>query len=70
MRLDDKLDLCKRYVRIEGLRLGERLTMNWRISETKESAKIPLLLLQPLLENAIYHGVQPVPEGGYDRFQS
>ena len=64
VRLDDELDLCKRYVRIEGLRLGERLTMNWRISETKESAKIPLLLLQPLLENAIYHGVQPIPEGG------
>lgn len=47
VRLDDELDLCERYVRIEGLRLGERLTMNWRISETKESAKIPLLLLQP-----------------------
>ena len=41
VRLDDELDLCKRYVRIEGLRLGERLTMNWRISETKESAKYP-----------------------------
>jgi two-component system sensor histidine kinase AlgZ len=47
VRLDDELDLCERYVRIEGLRLGEHLTMNWRISETKESAKIPLLLLQP-----------------------
>ena len=64
VRLEDELDLCKRYVRIEGLRLGERLVMNWTISETKESPKIPLLLLQPLLENAIYHGVQPIPEGG------
>ena len=64
VRLEDELDLCQRYVRIEGLRLGERLVMNWTISETKDSPKIPLLLLQPLLENAIYHGVQPIPEGG------
>lgn len=64
VRLEDELDLCQRYVRIEGLRLGERLVMNWTISETKSSPKIPLLLLQPLLENAIYHGVQPIPEGG------
>ncbi|MEZ7818413.1 MAG: two-component system sensor histidine kinase AlgZ [Candidatus Azotimanducaceae bacterium] len=64
VRLEDELDLCQRYVRIEGLRLGERLVMNWAISEAKELAKIPLLLIQPLLENAIYHGVQPIPEGG------
>jgi two-component system sensor histidine kinase AlgZ len=68
VRLEDELDLCRRYVRIEGLRLGERLIMNWTISETKESPKIPLLLLQPLLENAIYHGVQPIPEGGTIEF--
>ena len=64
MLLGDELDLCERYVRIEALRLGERLVMNWTISETKDSPKIPPLLLQPLLGNAIYHGVQPIPEGG------
>jgi len=68
VRLEDELDLCRRYVRIEGLRLGERLVMNWTIAEAKVSPKIPLLLLQPLLENAIYHGVQPIPEGGTINF--
>lgn len=68
VRLEDELDLCERYVRIEGLRLGERLIMKWAIAETKESPKIPLLLIQPLLENAIYHGVQPIPEGGTIEF--
>jgi two-component system sensor histidine kinase AlgZ len=62
--LGDELDLYERYVRIEALRLGERLVMNWTISETKDSPKIPLLLLQPLLENAISYGVQPIPEAG------
>lgn len=62
--IDDELDLCERYLRIEGLRLGERLKIDWRIDENSEKALIPLLTLQPLLENAIYHGIQPLPEGG------
>ena len=62
--LATNIDLCGQYVRIEALRLGERLVMNWTINETKESPKIPMLLRQPLLENAISHGAQPIPEGG------
>lgn len=72
--LADELDLCQRYVRIESLRLGERLQTKWDIaplnqseelqSHGLQSVKIPLLTLQPLLENAIYHGIQPIPEGG------
>ncbi len=67
--LADELDLCQRYVRIESLRLGDRLQTQWDIatlpeSEGLQSVKIPLLTLQPLLENAIYHGIQPIPEGG------
>lgn len=77
--LADELDLCQRYVRIESLRLGERLQTQWDIepfgqsegiqsegiqSQSLQSVKIPLLTLQPLLENAIYHGIQPIPEGG------
>jgi two-component system sensor histidine kinase AlgZ len=62
--LADELALCERYVRIEGLRLGERLSIQWDIGEHPEGLKIPLLTLQPLLENAIYHGIQPLPEGG------
>ncbi|MCZ6890120.1 MAG: sensor histidine kinase [Gammaproteobacteria bacterium] len=62
--LADELALCERYVRIEGLRLGDRLVLDWQIEETGQPVKIPLLTLQPLLENAIYHGIQPLPEGG------
>lgn len=62
--LQEELDLCERYVRIEALRLGDRLRLEWDIEEAARPVKIPLLTLQPLLENAIYHGVQPIPEGG------
>ena len=61
--LEEELDLCRRYIRIEALRLGDRLEMDWQI-ESVGDAQIPLLTLQPLLENAIYHGVQPLPDGG------
>jgi len=62
--LTDELELCERYVRIEHLRLGDRLKVAWDIGEYPDGLKIPLLTLQPLLENAIYHGIQPLPEGG------
>jgi len=62
--LAEELALCERYVRIERLRLGDRLKIDWDIGPRTESVKIPLLTLQPLLENAIYHGIQPLPEGG------
>ena len=62
--IDDEIELCRRYMRIEYLRLGNRLNIDWRIEKTQGSARIPLLTLQPLLENAVYHGIQPLPEGG------
>ncbi len=62
--LSEELELCERYVRIEQLRLGERLHLVWDIGEYPDGLKIPLLTLQPLLENAIYHGIQPLPDGG------
>jgi two-component system sensor histidine kinase AlgZ len=62
--LEEELDLCERYLRIEGLRLGERLKLDWQIADMNERVLIPLLTLQPLLENAIYHGIQPLAEGG------
>ncbi len=64
VQLADELDLCERYVRIEALRLGDRLKLNWQVETPGRGVKIPLLTLQPLLENAIYHGIQPLPEGG------
>ncbi|CAN0587235.1 unnamed protein product, partial [Ectocarpus sp. 12 AP-2014] len=62
--LKDELDLCRRYLDIEALRLGERLTLEWHIAPDLDKQAIPPLTLQPLLENAIYHGIQPRPEGG------
>lgn len=62
--LEQELELCRRYIRIESLRLGERLEIDWSVPALPPEARIPLLTLQPLLENAIYHGIQPLPEGG------
>lgn len=62
--LADELELCRRYARIEKLRMGERLQMTWRVDGVPATLAIPSLSLQPLLENAIYHGIQKLPEGG------
>ena len=62
--LADEVDLCKRYAGIEKLRLGDRLNIEWQYETIDRRARIPLLTLQPLLENAIYHGIQPLPDGG------
>ncbi len=62
--LDDELDLCRRYLRIEQLRLGARLQIDWQLDDLPGVLPIPSLSLQPLLENAIYHGIQVLPQGG------
>ena len=63
--LDEELDLCRRYVQIESLRIGEdRLKVNWQTNNLPGDALIPPLTLQPLLENAIYHGIESLTEGG------
>lgn len=60
----EELEMCRRFVGIEALRLGPRLRVDWHIDALPESLKIPRFTLQPLIENAIYHGIQPLPEGG------
>lgn len=60
----EEIELCRRYLNIEQLRLGARLQLQWRIDELPDTLPIPGLCLQPLLENAIYHGIQTLPEGG------
>lgn len=62
--LAQELDLCEKYVHIESLRLDDRLTVQWDVNVDTEAIRIPLLTLQPLLENSIYHGIQPLPKGG------
>ena len=57
--LGDELSLCRRYLNLEQLRLGERLTVQWRLGPAVEQALVPPMLLQPLVENAVYHGIEP-----------
>jgi len=62
--LAEEFELCKRYLRIESYRLGDRLQTHWDIDLLPKDTQIPSLTLQPLLENAIYHGIETLPEGG------
>ena len=62
--LADELSLCHRYVAIEKLRLGDRLRVEWQCDPLPEAAKVPGLSLQPLIENAICHGIQKLHLGG------
>ena len=62
--LSRELEVCREYIRIEELRLGERLKMCWQVDDLPGDAQLPALSLQPLLENAVYHGIEPAPDGG------
>jgi len=62
--LQQELELTRNYVQLESLRLGDRLSVNWQIDDNNIEASLPALTLQPLVENAIYHGVEPLPDGG------
>ena len=62
--LEDELKLTQRYLEIEKLRLGERLQLCWNVDELPGDASVPRLILQPLLENAVYHGIEPISHGG------
>lgn len=68
--LTDELALCRRYLAIESLRLGPRLQLEWSLDPGADSQALPPLTLQPLLENAVYHGIQPRAEGGAVQVQS
>jgi two-component system, LytTR family, sensor histidine kinase AlgZ len=62
--LKDELEVATTYERIEKLRIGERLRVDWKLDVLPQDAIVPSLVIQPLLENAIYHGIEPRPEGG------
>jgi two-component system sensor histidine kinase AlgZ len=59
VRLADEISLLERYAEIEQLRLGERLRITWELDSAPLDALLPPLVLQPVLENAVYHGVEP-----------
>ena len=62
--LKEELEVAAIYQRIEKLRLGDRLNIRWKIDELPMRARIPSLTIQPLIENAIYHGIELLPDGG------
>jgi two-component system sensor histidine kinase AlgZ len=64
LMLAEELEVAHTYQRIEQLRLGERLQVAWKIDPLPRDALVPGLMLQPLLENAIYHGIEPRADGG------
>jgi two-component system sensor histidine kinase AlgZ len=60
----NEVELARQYLAIESLRLGDRLRIRWNVEAATEDALVPPLLLQPLVENAVYHGVEPADGGG------
>jgi len=62
--LTRELELCRRYLDLEQLRLGDRLNVEWHTEGMPAGALVPLLVLQPLIENAVYHGIEPRVEPG------
>jgi LytS/YehU family sensor histidine kinase len=68
--LQEELDLIHRYLAVEKVRFGARLCMEEEVEDGALTCIIPPLLLQPLVENAIVHGVAHLPEGGYIKLQA
>ncbi len=63
--LAEELDLVRGYLRLESLRFGARLVVEWELAEDLPlELELPALLIQPLVENAIVHGIARLPEGG------
>jgi two-component system sensor histidine kinase AlgZ len=62
--LADEVELCRQYLELEQLRLGDRLVVDWNVKSMPGDALVPPLVLQPLLENAVYHGIEPSTEQG------
>jgi two-component system, LytTR family, sensor histidine kinase AlgZ len=61
--LSQEIDLAQRYLAIEQVRFGQRLRVKWVVDESTHDAQVPPLLLQPLVENAVKHGVEPSAKG-------
>jgi two-component system sensor histidine kinase AlgZ len=61
--LGQEIELAQRYLAIEQIRFGDRLQVQWSLDPEADAAKLPPLLLQPLVENAVRHGVEPSAAG-------
>lgn len=62
--LEEELALTRRYLEVEALRFGHRMRIHWQLPEPLPQHLVPNLSIQPLVENAIHHGIEPSPEGG------
>ena len=62
--LAEEIDLARRYLAIEEVRFGARLSVQWEIDPRVHGARVPPLVLQPLVENAVRHGIEPATDGG------
>jgi two-component system sensor histidine kinase AlgZ len=68
--LADEIALAQRYLAIETVRFGERIQVEWALDPDASTAKLPPLLLQPLVENAVRHGVEPSLTGAQIRIST
>ena len=68
--LSQEISLAERYLAIEKIRFGERLNISWHLDDKAMQARLPPLLLQPLVENAIKHGVEPSASGAQVRIST
>jgi two-component system sensor histidine kinase AlgZ len=68
--LAEEVALAQRYLAIEQIRFGERLKVSWELDADAGAARVPPLLLQPLVENAVRHGIEPAPAGGSIRVRT
>ena len=62
--VQNEVAVAKKYIKLEKLRLDKRLKVRWSVVRFSRRAKTPVLMLQLVLESAIYHGIEPIPEGG------
>lgn len=63
--LGEEVALAERYLHIEQVRFGDRLQLQWSLDPAAQAVRVPVLLLQPLVENAVRHGVEPAADGGW-----
>lgn len=67
--LSEEIAVARQYVNLERLRLGERVSVQWDMTSCPPDPLVPPLMLQPLLENAVYHGIEPASEPGEIRIR-
>jgi two-component system, LytTR family, sensor histidine kinase AlgZ len=70
VKLGEEIELARRYLDIEQIRFGERMQVVWLLDPAAATAQVPPLLLQPLVENAVRHGIEPNPQGGVIRIRT